>query len=170
MIYPLCFADAGLELRFWAKVCKSDGCWTWTASCTKAGYGQIRRKGGVFYAHRLVYELAHGPIPPGLFVLHSCDNRRCVNPDHLSIGTAQDNTQDMMVKSRGRFPGPIESAKGERHGMAKLTWQKVSEIRRRFQVGGITQVELGDEYGVSGAHVCGIISGKLWKEALPPLR
>jgi hypothetical protein len=89
--------------RFWAKVQKSDGCWLWTAAARKNGYGifaERRPRSRTYSAHRLSYELTFGPISSGLSVLHRCDNRRCVRPDHLFLGTARENTQDMIAKGR----------------------------------------------------------------------
>ncbi|MBG8552331.1 HNH endonuclease signature motif containing protein [Hymenobacter guriensis] len=96
-----------LEARFWSKVDKTPGfgpagdCWIWTASLINSGYGRLgigRHK--KVLAHRLSYEMKNGPIPEGLLVLHSCDNRQCVNPSHLSLGTVSENTKDMLVKGR----------------------------------------------------------------------
>lgn len=117
--------------RFWSKVDRNGPahpelgtrCWVWTAS-TAAGYGNfcVRRPLNVG-SHRFSWELSNGPIPEGLWVLHRCDNRRCVNPAHLFLGTAKDNVRDMIAKGRDvpppywmRPPAPPPKAKGAPRG------------------------------------------------------
>lgn len=93
------------EERFWAKVEKTDGCWIWSGATNKSGpfgYGQFRIPGNRVPAHRVAWEMIHGPVPEGLWVLHDCDMPKCVNPSHLFLGTAKDNAADMIAKGRNR--------------------------------------------------------------------
>ncbi len=87
---------------FWRKVIKTDNCWLWNGPVDARGYGETMIKHKPKRAHRLAYEYTHGAIPPGLYVCHHCDNPLCVNPDHLFLGTAKDNTTDMVNKGRWR--------------------------------------------------------------------
>jgi hypothetical protein len=106
-----------LEERFFAKVQKTDGCWLWTASLNKAGYGQIYAEGRPQHASRISWRIHNGAIPAGLHVCHHCDNPRCVRPDHLFLGTRSDNMQDMLAKGRnGAITHPEKLARGSRHG------------------------------------------------------
>jgi len=99
-IVPLRLA---LPTRFWAKVQKTATCWLWTGTRTRQGYGQFAvDKRTRASAHRMAYELTHGPIPEGLDVLHKCDNPPCCNPEHLFLGTHQDNMIDAVHKGRLR--------------------------------------------------------------------
>lgn len=94
-------------VRFFAKVAKGDGCWLWTGATHRNGYGSFKLRGGrQVRAHRFSWELARGPVPDGLSVLHRCDNRRCVRPEHLFVGTQRENLSDMVAKGRSATCGP----------------------------------------------------------------
>jgi hypothetical protein len=136
-----------LEARFWSKVKKTRGCWNWTAGLYSAGYGSIHL-GRTNGAHRVSWELHFGPIPPGLCVLHRCDNPLCVRPDHLFLGTQADNIADMAEKGR--------------HGHAKLDTEKVRAIRI-LAADGYTQTDLGLYFGVHRTVVGDIVHGETWK-------
>lgn len=86
--------------RFWAKVDKSGECWEWLAHKTDCGYGRISIGGEMLSAHRVSWSIHFGPIPPGLCVCHKCDNKLCVNPSHLFLGTITDNNRDKSAKGR----------------------------------------------------------------------
>ena len=104
---------APLAERFWAKVARgsTSECWLWLGGISSTGYGSIKRSGGArITAHRASWELHRGPVPDGLWVLHRCDVRRCVNPAHLFLGTRLDNIRDMDAKGRRSV--------GFRHGLA----------------------------------------------------
>jgi hypothetical protein len=88
-------------LRFAAFVARCAGCWEWTGALHRNGYGAFKlRDGRQMLAHRFAWELANGAVPEGLNVLHQCDNRRCVRPDHLFVGTQRENIRDMVAKGR----------------------------------------------------------------------
>lgn len=141
--------------RFWSKVqcLDPDECWPWCGSFARA-YGAFWLDGKTQQAHRVAYVLSKGEIPEGMMVRHTCDNPPCVNPNHLVLGTNDQNREDMV--SRGR------SAYGENSGNAKLTDQSVSEIRSREGYRGI-QKALALEYGVSQVLISMIRRNKIWK-------
>ena len=134
-----------------------DTCLVWTRSCNR-GYGWIKYQGKMCYVHRLVYHLMNpNENLEGLEVMHSCDNRPCVRPSHLSLGTTQDNVNDMKSKGRGNYP------KGERNGKSKLTQQEVDEIRKAYKRIWGQQAALAREYGVSINQISLIVNNNSWK-------
>lgn len=141
------------EERFWAKVDKAGDCWEWTAA-TRRGYGAFQVESTrTVGAHRFSYILHHGAIGPGLCVCHTCDNRRCVNPTHLFLGTRADNNADCADKGR--------TLRGSRNHRAKLDEGQVREIRRRLAKGE-TQTAIAADFGVTVANIGYIRSGKKW--------
>lgn len=137
-----------------ARVNASTGCWEWTAAKYSTGYGSIRIDGKQRGAHRASYELFCGPIPDGLHVCHNCDNKACVNPEHLFLGTNADNMADKVAKGRQ------QKLRGTESGRAKLAEADVIAIRAAK---GVTQRTLAAQYLVSQRLICAIRSGKLWK-------
>lgn len=144
------------QLRFWERVSvQTEGCWEWLGSIWGQGYGSICEHGIQKYAHRFMWELFYGPILPGQNVLHHCDNRRCVRPDHLFLGSIADNNADKEMKGRGNH------AVGRRNRSAKLTEKDVLEIREKRGI--VTGQELARQKGVSGATISSIQRRQLWK-------
>lgn len=111
-------------------------------------------------AHRVSWRYAHGEIPEGLCILHHCDNRACVNPDHLYAGTLADNVRDMVERHRARGP------RGARNRHSKLTESQVAEIRAAAPGGSFGWGQrklLAEKYGVTGMTIYHIASGRTWR-------
>lgn len=142
---------------FWARVAVGDPdeCWLWTGSRFKDGYGRLNYQGSHFLAHRLAFILTHGAITSEV-VRHRCDVPPCCNPQHLVAGTYADNRRDCVERGRHVV------IRGEENAAAKLTWDHVDEIRRRYGLGGVTQQSLGDEYGVSQGAISDVVLGETW--------
>lgn len=131
-----------------------DGCRIWLAGCDANGYGRVKFPGEIL-AHRVAYRAHVGHVPKGMVVRHRCDNKRCVNPDHLQVGTYRDNTQDAF--DRGRMP-----LGSKKHG-AKLDEVKVRMIRALKDSGGFSQAEIARAFNVSTTTVCLLLQRKIWK-------
>jgi hypothetical protein len=116
----------------------------------KYGYPWARTNGVSRRIHRVMFEKTYGPIPPGMCVCHSCDNRACINPEHLFLGTNGDNTQDRVRKGR--------TANGEKHGRAVLSEAEVRDIKRR----GVFGILEAKRYGVDDATIADIAHGRSW--------
>lgn len=174
------------EERFWSHVDRSGECWLWTAGTNTGGYGLLATDSRHHVtAHRFSYSLAHGSIPAGLSILHHCDVRTCVRPDHLYAGTPADNSRDRRVRgraprgddhplrlhpelaARGEQHGsrlhPERLARGEKHGSARLTVDQVLDIRALYAAGAASQYELAARYGVDHTNIAHIVHRRSWR-------
>ena len=143
--------ECGFSKKDFTDMLRPNGdCLEWTGGCTATGYGATRAYGKHWRTHRLALEL-EGIDTTGHLVLHSCDNPLCCNPDHLRLGTHQDNMDDKV--SRGR------QALGNHNGRAKLTEQDVLDIRA---ISGMTQRAIAKRYGVGTTAISMIINRKRW--------
>jgi hypothetical protein len=131
------------------------GCWKWGGPIGNDGYGWFQKS----RAHRYSYTRFKGPIPDGLFILHSCDTPSCVCPHHLSAGTQLENMRQKMARGRHVY------LRGEQVGAAKLTAEKVKAIRQRHAKGE-TQRALGKAYGMSQGRISMIVNRKSWTHVL----
>jgi hypothetical protein len=156
-----------LAERFWEKVLKADGCWEWTGcrggkATSGKHYGGLSVRGRMVKAHRISYELHYGDVPDGLCVLHRCDNPGCVRPDHLWVGTRSDNARDAVRKGRDTATARPECIpRGEKRPNAKLTAEKVVEIRKLRGL-GYSQQKLADTFGVSRGTLRDVFLGRSW--------
>lgn len=131
-----------------------NGCWIWTA-CTNGKYGKIGlNKKPIFFAHRVSYQFFYGIDPGNKFVCHHCDNPLCINPKHLFLGTAKENTADRIKKGR--------TFAGERHPGKKLDNNKVRKIRKIHAKSGLNYTEIAKLFNVSGYTVRDIINRRRW--------
>lgn len=132
-----------------------DECWEWKGTGHHTGYGTLQIDGVQKGAHVWAYIEAYGPVPDGLNVLHSCDNRLCVNPGHLRAGTHDENMADKVERDR------VARNLGE-SGPNKISEVQALEIIDRYGKGGTTHRLLGLEYGISPSQVGFIVTGKRW--------
>lgn len=150
--------DAAIVERFWSKVeiGMNDECWPWRAGRSSSGYGAFAvTSRDLVGAHRIAYQIEHGEIPAGLWVLHHCDNPPCCNPAHLYAGTHADNVRDMVQRDRRPY--------GQRQHLAVLDEQRVSEIRSLYTMGRHTYRDLSQQFGVSQATIAQVIRRVTWR-------
>lgn len=168
------------KVRFWARVEKKGPivsyvgtrCWIWTGySPGKQGYGSLKVDGVAIKSHRYSWILHKGPIPKGMFVLHKCDTTRCVNPDHLFLGTHQDNVDDRSIKGRAAFGDrnghstkPGCEKRGEDHGSSVLTEKQVRSIRKEFVPRKYREAKrVMRKYNISYATLYRIVRNITWR-------
>jgi hypothetical protein len=140
--------------KFMGSIDKTENCWNWIGDISEGGYGEIGINCKPKMAHRYSYEKFIGTIKKGLFVLHSCDNRRCVNPEHLRQGTQAENLNDASLRDR--------LIKGSAVKVSKLKEEDIGEIRRLYEE-GLSQLKIGELYGVHQTMISTIVRRKWWK-------
>jgi DNA-binding CsgD family transcriptional regulator len=156
-------------------------CHEWIGGRSEEGYGKHTFDYKTVPAHRFSWELVNGPIPEGQLVLHRCDNRACVNVEHLFLGSQKDNMVDCQRKGRtssydrtntkwnpatgaahGSRKHPDARARGARNGSSKLTLTQAEEIRKLYAAGGVSQRKLAQMFGVSQGATAALLKGKTW--------
>lgn len=148
------------KTRLLSKAAWVGECLVWNGGMGSGGYGTFHFNGRNQSAHRVSYQIHKGEIPAGMVVMHSCDNRRCINPAHLSIGTSKGNAADMNQKGRNR------QVAGTKHHAAKLTPEIAAEIRRRYRpyCRKDGSSALAREFGITQGAVHAVIRGVTWRD------
>jgi hypothetical protein len=183
---PIARPSQEVEARFWGRIKKTPGCWLWTGSTNRQGYGTLNIDKQYVLAHRVAWTLALGDIPRGKCVLHHCDTPACCRPIHLFLGDPKDNTTDMIAKNRqcqGERKSLIMRAaalrgdahpsrtnpgylpRGEKHWRAILTAEHVREIRR-LRADRFTYEKIAATFSVSQGTIYDIIAGKTWRHVV----
>jgi hypothetical protein len=137
-----------LKCKLLNRIKKVNGCWEWQGKITNVGYGEITHERKYVLAHRCSYKTFKCEIPKGMHICHSCDNKKCINPDHLWVGNQKDNAIDMMKKNRG--------------GCQKIKSDDVPIIRKLLEM-GFSPHDIGEEYGLSHHQIYSIKYKEKWK-------
>lgn len=131
----------------------------WNGASTPAGYGRFKIDGRLYSPHRLVFQWLVGKIDQDMMVCHTCDNPRCVRPDHLFLGTARDNVMDALMKGRLVPPPPLLGVLAT----AKLNEASVRHIKTLHANEELTRSELSDKFGVSYRSICRVLNNETWR-------
>lgn len=150
----------------------SNDCWEWSGALNDSGYGMVTYNQKVQKAHRISWLIFKGEIPLKKLICHHCDNRKCVNPKHLYIGTHQDNSRDAVNRRRYWYGEEwrkrnqvVLNRVGEKHHNSKLTLNSVKDIFELKEL-GLSQVEIGSIFGVSYSTIGEVLRGQIWSKAL----
>lgn len=139
------------------------GCWEWFGCIQSNGYGRMTFRYKTDYTHRWALKSVGIDIPIGMDACHKCDNRRCINPDHLFLGTRLEKMRDCKKKGRIAVGSMLNDRKGNATAVAKLTWDQVRKIRRERPRGAMAR-ESAASLGVTVDNIRKIIAGITWKE------
>lgn len=141
------------------KINQATECWEWQKHINNKGYGKLTVLGRGVYAHRLIYKLCIGDVSKNNLVMHKCDNPKCINPNHLKLGSQADNMKDCYVKGRSKLKP--QSFKKEKNPQAKLIQSQIIKIKEMLNL-GCTQQSIADDFNISQAQISNIKRGKQW--------
>ena len=142
---------------------KETGCWNWNRSTDPSGYGSVKYNGKKYNTHRLVWILLYRKLNKDIYVCHKCDNRKCINPDHLFVGTQSDNMQDCANKNRIYRKLSKDAMHGADNTCAKISWADANKIRCLYTTGNYTYEKLGKIYGLHKTNIGRIIRNVSYK-------
>lgn len=137
---------------------KNRGCYIWTKSFDDKGYSQVNIGGRIVKAYSIAYKEVIGPVPSGLVLRHICDNRKCINPFHLTLGTQADNINDMYRRGRGCI--------GDKAPWSKLNEAQVKELRLEFKFTKSSIAEMSRRHNINYGTLSDVLLNKTWKHVV----